>query len=57
MRFFVEIFAQDLGRSRAFYANAIGLAVTQETPAFIVMERGEAKLHLVSHDHMPAAQR
>ncbi len=57
MRFFFEIFAEDLGRSRAFYTNAIGLAVTQESPAFIVMERGAAKLHLVSRDHLPAAQR
>ena len=55
MRFFFEIFAEDLGRSRAFYTNAIGLAVTPESPAFIVMERGAAKLHLVSRDHLPAA--
>ena len=55
MRFFFEIFAQDLGRSRAFYTHAIGLAVTRESPAFIVMERGEAKLHLVAREHMPAA--
>ena len=57
MRFFFEIFAEDLGRSRAFYAHAIGLAVARESPAFIVMERGEAKLHLVAREHMPAAQR
>ena len=57
MRFFFEIFAEDLGRSRAFYTHAIGLAVTRESPAFIVMERGEAKLHLVAREHMPVAQR
>jgi lactoylglutathione lyase len=57
MRFFFEIFARDLIQSRAFYADAIGLIVKQESPAFIVMERGQARLHLVSRDHMPAVQR
>ena len=57
MRFFFEIFAQDLVLSRAFYANAIGLTVTQESPAFIVLEKGAVKLHLVARDHLPAAQR
>ena len=57
MRFFFEIFAKDLILSRAFYADAIGLIVRQESPAFIVMEKGQARLHLVSHDHLPAAQR
>lgn len=57
MRFFFEIFVQDLGLSRAFYANTIGLGVTHESPAFIVLEKDEAKLHLVSRDHLPAAQR
>ncbi|MGB1356758.1 MAG: hypothetical protein ACPG7P_05710 [Candidatus Puniceispirillaceae bacterium] len=57
MRFFFEIFARDLLLSRAFYANAIGLTVRHESPAFVVLERGTAKLHLVSRDHLPAAQR
>ena len=57
MKFFFEIFAQDLGLSRAFYADAIGLGVRRESPAFIVLEKGEARLHLVSRDHLPAAQR
>ena len=57
MRFFFEIFAQDLVLSRAFYANAIGLTVTHESPEFIVLEKGEVKLHLVARDHLPAAQR
>ena len=57
MRFFFEIFAQDLALSRAFYVNAIGLTVTQESPAFIVLEKDAAKLHLVARDHLPAAQR
>ncbi|MEX0502605.1 VOC family protein [Alphaproteobacteria bacterium LSUCC0719] len=57
MKFFFEIFARDLALSRAFYADAIGLTVRQESPAFIVMERGQAKIHLVSRDHLPVAQR
>ena len=57
MKLFFEIFAADLELSRAFYAGAIGLVVTHESPAFIVLEKDAAKLHLVSRDHMPAAQR
>ena len=57
MKFFFEIFVADLELSRAFYAGAIGLVVTHESPAFIVLEKDAAKLHLVSRDHMPAAQR
>ncbi len=57
MKFFFEIFVADLALSRAFYTGAIGLMVTHESPAFIVLEKGAAKLHLVSRDHMPAAQR
>ena len=57
MRFFFEIFAQDLVLSRAFYADAIGLTVMHGSPAFIVLEKGAAKLHLVARDHLPAAQR
>ena len=57
MRFSFEIFAQDLVLSRAFYANAIGLTVTHESPEFIDLEKGEVKLHLVARDHLPAAQR
>ena len=57
MKLFFEIFVADLALSRAFYTGAIGLLVTHESPAFIVLEKGAAKLHLVSRDHLPAAQR
>ena len=56
MRFFFEIFTQDLVLSRAFYANAIGLIVSHESSAFIVLEKGAAKLHLMARDHLPAAR-
>ena len=57
MKFFFEIFVGDLDLSRAFYTGAVGLVATHESPALIVLEKGAAKLHLVSRDHMPAAQR
>ena len=57
MKFFFEMFVADLALSRAFYTGAIGLLVTHESPAFIGLEKGAAKLHLVSRDHLPAAQR
>ena len=57
MNFFFEIFARDLMLSRAFYTDAIGLIVRHESPAYIVMAKGQSKLHLVSHDLLPAAQR
>ena len=43
MKLFFEIFAADLELSRAFYAGAIGLVVTHESPAFIVLEKDAAK--------------
>lgn len=57
MKFFFEIFAVDLALSRAFYTGAVGLWVKRESPTFVVLEKGEVKLHLVSRDHLPVAQR
>jgi lactoylglutathione lyase len=56
MKLFVEFFVADLKRSRAFYIEALGMKVTNETAGYIELVLGQAQINLcligaIRHGH------
>ena len=53
---FFEIFTDRLDDTRNFFVDVIGFAVTRADEGFLVLQRGTAKLHVGSLDHMSLDQ-
>ena len=56
MQMFFEIFTDRLGDMRDFFVDVIGFEVSRADEGFLVLQRGTAKLHVASLDHMSRDQ-